>query len=221
MTTDMLDTLARKLVAEYGDESAFLGYTPEGADRPYPSALCVSINDEIVHGISSENPRTIMDGDMVSLDMGLVHNGLIVDSARTIIAGGVTKEKRMLLKATREALHVGIREARGGAFTGDIGFAIAAIAKEHNFGIAQGLAGHGVGYSVHEDPYVPNKGKKGTGERLVPGMVIAIEPMFCLGKGAIMLDTDGYTYKTADGSLSAHFEHTILITEGAPEVLTK
>lgn len=221
VSTADLNQKAIDMVAQYGDESAFLHYTPEGANRPYPSALCVSINNEIVHGISNEDPTIIKEGDVVSIDMGVKHNGMIVDSARTVIAGRGSKKAIELLRATKEALYAGIMEATGGNRVGDIGFAIQSVAKKHGLSIADGLAGHGVGYHVHEDPYVPNKGKKGVGEELVPGMVIAIEPMFNIGDSKIVLDTDGYTYKTADGSLSAHFEHTVLITEGEPVILTE
>jgi len=221
VTSVELNTLAQKMVDEYGDKSAFLHYTPEGARRPYPSSLCVSINDEIVHGISSEVAKVIKEGDIVSLDMGITHNGLILDSARTVCVGNVNKKVLELVRTTKEAMYAGIMEAKGGNKVGDIGFAIERYAKDNGFGIAEGLAGHGVGYHVHEDPYVPNRGKKGTGEELVPGMVIAIEPMFNLGRGGIVLDSDGYTYKTADGSVSAHFEHTVLITAGEPVILTE
>jgi len=216
-----LNDEAQRMVEEYGDESAFLNYTPDGASRPYPSSLCVSINDEIVHGISNEKQKIIKEGDIVSLDMGLTHQGLILDSARSVIAGKGNKQSEILLRATNEALWEGIYAAVGRSRVGDIGFAVQRVAKKYNVSVAEDLAGHGVGYEVHEDPYVPNKGKKGTGEQLLPGMVIAIEPMFCLGKGAIKPDSDGYTYKTVDGKRSAHFEHTILITDGEPVVLTE
>ena len=220
VTTDELNTMAEEMVREYGDRAAFKGYRPEGAGRPFPSSLIVSINDEIVHGIANENPKTIQDGDIVSIDMGLAHEGMIADSARTVIAGRGNKMKSALLTATYEALHAGIEAAYGDAYVGDIGFAIQTVARKYNVSIAEGLAGHGVGYEVHEDPYIPNKGKRGTGYKLLPGMVIAIEPMFTTGRGAIKLADDGYTYLTQDGSLSAHFEHTVLITEGKPEILT-
>jgi len=215
-----LNNRAEEMIKDFGDECAFLGYSPHGAKRPYPSALCVSINDEIVHGISNENPKTIKEGDIVSIDLGLTHNGMILDSARTVIAGEGDKIAKNLVKSTREALTAGISAIKTGGHVGDIGFAVQMIAKEYGFSVAEGLAGHGVGYEVHEDPYVPNKGKKGTGEKLISGMVIAIEPMFCEGKGKITLAKDGFTYKTADGMRSAHFEHTVLITKDGPEILT-
>lgn len=221
VSTKALDDRARELALEGGDQPSFLNYQPDGAKRPYPASLCVSINDEVVHGIPNEHPRDLKDGDIVSLDMGIVHKGLITDSAITVAVGKIDDEARQLLKITREALQKGIEAARGGARVGDIGHAIESYTAEYPFSHAEGLAGHGVGYKVHEDPYVPNTGKAGTGIVLKPGMVIAIEPMLNLGTGKIKLDQDGYTYRTRDGKRSAHFEHTIAITDGAPIILTK
>jgi methionyl aminopeptidase len=216
-----LNAKAMELLEEKGDKASFLNYTPEGARRPYPAALCVSLNNEIVHGIPNENKRILKDGDIVTLDLGLTHKGMITDSAITIGVGKLSPENKKLLEATKEALYAGIKAAKGGKHIGDIGYAVEQVAKRTGFAVAEGLAGHGVGYKVHEDPYVPNTGIKGVGEELEPGMVIAIEPMFCVGKGDIVLDKDGYTYKTKDGKNSAHFEHTILITKGDPIILTK
>ncbi len=221
VTARELNDKAEKMVKDYGDSSAFLGYTPHGADRPYPSALCVSVNDEIVHGISNEKEKIIKDGDVVSLDMGLAHKNFILDSARTVITGSGDPKAVSLVETTRESLEAGIKAIRIGGNIGDIGYEIGNIAKKAGLSVAEGLSGHGVGYEVHEDPYVPNKGKKGTGEKITVGMVIAIEPMLCEGKGKIILADDGYTYKTADGKRSAHFEHTVAITKDGPIVLTK
>jgi methionyl aminopeptidase len=215
-----LENYAMELINEGGDKSAFLNYIPEGARRPYPAALCVSVNDEIVHGIPNEEDKRLQEGDIVSLDLGLIHGGLITDMAVTVGVGEVSKELITLIRATEEALMAGISEARGGNTVGDIGYAIQKVAKRYGFGLAEGLAGHGVGYEVHEDPFVPNTGKPGKGEKLVPGMVIAIEPMLVTGRSEIVLAKDGYTYKTADGSMSAHAEHTVAITEGDAFVLT-
>ena len=220
VSTNELEDLARKLLKEHGDSAAFLRYKPEGAKRPYPAALCVSINEEIVHGIPNEDPKILKEGDVVTLDLGLTHKGLITDSAITVGVGTISVEERRLIEGTKEALYAGIKEARGGGYIGDIGFAIENVAKHLNLALAEGLSGHGVGYEVHEDPYVPNSGRKGTGEKLVSGMVIAIEPMLVLGKGDIVLAKDGYTFKTKDGKKSAHFEHTIVITDGDPIILT-
>ncbi len=215
-----LDQKAYDLVKEGGDTSAFLNYKPYGAKRPYPASLCVSINDEIVHGIPNEEEKILKEGDIVALDMGLVHQGLILDHAITVPVGKIDAKSEKLLRVTREALYVGIEAAQAGNTTGDIGYAIEQFVKPSKYGIIEELAGHGVGHKVHEDPYVPNYGKKGEGELLRSGMTIAIEPMFNEGSKEIYLDKDGYTYKTKDGSRSAHFEHTIVITENGPEILT-
>lgn len=221
VSTEELENFARELVKEKGDTPAFLNYTPRGAKRPYPSALCVSVNNEIVHGIPNEDPLVLQEGDIVSIDLGLIHKGLITDSAITVGVGKISDEDRKLIEHCKEALYLGIKSAKGGNHIGDIGFAIGEFARELGYGVCQGLAGHGVGYKVHEDPFVPNEGRKGEGELLRPGMVIALEPMLTRGTDRIVLAKDGYTYKTADGSNAAHFEHTIAITEGDPIILTK
>lgn len=221
VSTQHLEDYARELIKEDGDTASFLNYTPKGARRPYPSALCVSINDEIVHGIPNEDPRILEEGDIVTIDLGLTHQGLITDSALTVAVGEVSEQERKLILHTEEALYLGIKAARGGARTGDIGYAIESFARPLGYGISQGLSGHGVGYKVHEEPFVPNEGKPHKGELLRPGMVIAIEPMLTLGSSKIKLAEDGYTYKTTDGSKAAHFEHTIAITDGEPIILTK
>lgn len=220
MSTFALNNRAEGLIAEGGDGAAFLDYQPEGARRPYPASLIVSINEEIVHGIPNEEPKVLQEGDIVTLDLGLTHMGLITDAAVTVGVGKISEEDKRLIKATREALDAGVKAARGGAHIGDIGAAIQAVAWEYGFALAEGLAGHGVGYEVHEDPFVPNAGRIGEAEELVPGLVIAIEPMLCVGTGAIKLLKDGYTFVTRDGKNSAHFEHTVAITEGVPIVLT-
>jgi methionyl aminopeptidase len=219
-TAAELNTRAEELIAEGGDTSAFLNYKPSGASRPFPASLCVSINDEIVHGIPNEEEKIFQEGDIVSIDLGLVHKGLITDAAITVPVGTVDKKVERLLEDTKAALMAGIKEAKGGRRVGDISNAIERCGVAGKYGIVEELVGHGVGYHVHEDPYVPNYGEAGKGVILKPGMVIAIEPMFNLGDREIVLDLDGYTYLTADGSPSAHFEHTILITKGDPEILT-
>lgn len=221
VSTQDLEDLARKLIEEEGDKAAFLNYTPRGAKRAYPAALCVSINNEIVHGIPNEKPQILQEGDVVSLDLGIIHNKLITDSAITVGVGKLKPEDKKLIEHCKEALFLGIKAAKGGNHVGDIGFAIESFARPLGYGICGGLAGHGVGYKVHEDPFVPNEGRKGGGELLRPGMVIAIEPMLTLGSDRIVLASDGYTYKTSDGSNATHFEHTIAITEGDPIILTK
>ena len=221
VSTEELENLAVKLIKEGGDTPAFLNYKPYGAKRPFPTALCVSVNNEIVHGIPTESPHIMQEGDVVSIDLGLIHQGMITDSAITVGVGKVSEEDRKLIEHCKESLMLGIKQARGGNHIGDISDAIGSFARSHGYGICAGLSGHGVGYKVHEDPYVPNEGRKGSGEKLKPGMVIAIEPMLTRGTDKIVLAKDGYTYKTADGSNASHFEHTIAITDGAPIILTK
>ncbi len=220
VSTLILEEEALRLIATMGDKPAFLGYQPQGAKRPYPAALCISINDEIVHGIPNEAERIINDGDIVSLDLGVVHKGLITDAAVTVPCGAINDESRLLLDTAKLALQRGIEAAQPGNTVGDIGHAISEVVGKTKFSLAKDLAGHGVGYSVHEEPFVPNFGKPGKGEKLVPGMVIAIEPMVNVGRPNIKYAKDGYTILTTDGSRSAHFEHTIAITEKGNIILT-
>lgn len=220
VTAEELDAYAYELITAGGDEPAFLNYKPYGAKKPYPASLCVSVNSEVVHGIPSEK-TVLKDGDIVSIDLGLKHKGLFTDHAVTVPVGEISKEVQELLRITKEALSAGIVQARAGKCTGDVGAAVQAFAMKHNFGIVRDLSGHGVGRAIHEDPYIPNYGKPGKGDLFRPGMVVAIEPMFNLGTQEVVLLRDGYTYKTADGKPSAHFEHTVLITEKGPEILTK
>lgn len=220
VSTLLLEEEALRLIRAHGDKPAFLNYSPAGADRPFPAALCVSINDEIVHGIPNEAERILNQGDIVSLDLGLIHKGLITDSAVTVPVGAVDDESRKLIDVAKRALEAGIRVAKIGNHIGDIGAAISRVVEGTGFSLANDLAGHGVGYSVHEDPFVPNVGVEGEGEELVAGMVIAIEPMVNVGGPDIVDSDDGYTIKTADGSKSAHFEHTVAITEKGNIILT-
>lgn len=218
MTTRELDQHARAFIKAVGGKPAFLHYQPDGASYPYPAALCVSVNNEVVHGIPSD--RIIVDGDIVSIDLGLKYKNLFTDHARTIAVGKVSKEIQKLLLVGEKALTLGIREARVGNTVGDIGAAIEAYVAPYKYGIVRELAGHGVGREVHEDPYVPNYGKQGKGEKLIAGMVIAIEPMINQGGKEVIFDKDEYTVRTKDGKRSVHFEHTVLITNSEPEVLT-
>ena len=220
VSTKELDTYAEKLIREMGDIPAFLNYRPEGANKPYPASLCISVNDEVVHGIPSKR-RILKEGDFVSLDLGLRHKNLFTDMAITVPVGNTNTSNLKLIQITEQALQVGIDAAMAGNTVGDIGHVIESFIRPHKYGIVEVLAGHGVGRAVHEDPHIPNFGKKGKGAKLVPGMVIALEPMINLGTKNVTIDDDGYTFRTADGKHSAHFEHTILITEGEPEVLTK
>lgn len=221
VSTADLNDLGAKLIAEGGDTAAFLNYQPGGAKRPYPASVCISVNDEIVHGIPNEKPKILQEGDIVSLDAGLVHKGLITDSAITVPVGKIDEVSKKLLEVTEKALNVGIAAAHAGATTGDIGAAIEKFVKPSGFSIVDELCGHGVGYEVHEDPQIPNFGIRGRGAWLPVGAVVAIEPMLNLGTKRIVLDSDGYTYRTKDGKRSAHFEHTIVITETGAEVLTR
>jgi methionyl aminopeptidase len=221
LLTSDIEKEARRLIKEGGDEPSILGYTPHGASRPYPASTCISINDEVVHGIPNENPRTLKEGDIVSIDFTLTHKGLITDMAVTVPVGKISKELQGLLETTKSALMAGIKAAKAGKNVGDISSAIERVGITGDYGVVEDLAGHGVGYAVHEEPMIPNYGDPGEGETLQAGMVIAIEPMFNLGSMDVVLDErDGYTYRTADGKPSAHFEHTVLIKKGDAEILT-
>lgn len=219
ISTADLDQLAEDTIRAGGDVPAFLNYTPDGAERPFPATLCISVNDEIVHGIPRED-CILKDGDIVSLDLGLVHEGMTTDSARTVAVGGIEKDSQKLLDTTRQSLLEGIAVVKPGARIGDIGFAIQSYVKPFGYGIVKELGGHSVGHAVHEPPYIPNFGKKGTGEMIEEGMVLAIEPMLNAGSRSIIQLDDGYTIKTADGAPSAHFEHTIFVTNEGTEIVT-
>lgn len=223
ISTKDLDVYAEKLIRETGDSPAFLNYRPSGANKPYPASLCVSVNDEVVHGIPNKN-RILKEGDIVALDLGLKHKGLFTDMALTVPVGLASAGNQKLMDITEQALQVGIDAAVQGNTVGDISYAIEHFVrsqKGNKYGIVEVLSGHGVGRAIHEDPCIPNFGKRGKGEKLVPGIVIALEPMINLGTKNVTLDADGYAFRTADGKISAHFEHTILITEGEAEILTQ
>jgi methionyl aminopeptidase len=221
VTAEELNDLAEQMIRNGGDEPCFLGYTPEGADRPFPAALCVSINDEVVHGIPNESVKTLKEGDIVGLDLGLTHNGIIVDAAITVPVGEIDTEIKNLLSATERALTAGIKSAVPGNHIGDIANSIQKEIEGAGFKVVKELGGHGVGELVHEEPFVPNFGRAGAGPALVEGMVLALEPISSMGKAAIILDQDGYTLRTKDGSRSAHFEHTILIEAGGARIITQ
>jgi methionyl aminopeptidase len=225
VTAADLNDKAAELCKKHDVIPAFLNYQPAGAPFPFPACLCVSVNDEIVHGIPGN--RILKNGDMVVLDMGIIFKKLVLDSATTVIVGGLEKADstaKAMLSACKIALDAGIAVCKPGVKTGDIGFAIEQAMKKASknfiFEFAQDLGGHGVGKHVHEDPFIPNYGMKGQGVALKAGMVIAIEPILNEGKGAIMVANDGFTYKTVDGKRSCHFEHTVAITEDGVEVLT-
>lgn len=217
LETRVLDLRARELCREEGVEPAFLGYKPHGARRRFPAALCVSVNDGVVHGTPGD--RVLREGDLVKLDMGLRYKSFYVDSAVTVGVGKVSDEARALIHAAESALARGISVAKPGNTLGDVGFEILKEVSKKGFSIAKGLIGHGIGRELHEDPSVPNEGRRGEGEELRPGMVIAIEPMIAAGRGEIKALPDE-SYATRDGSLAAHAEHTVAITSRGPRVLT-
>ncbi len=214
-----LEMKAREVTKRLDAEPSYLGFKNKGEEHAYPAALCVSINNEIAH--SPPNLHKILKaGDVVSVDFGLVYKGYFMDTAYTLAVGEVDAKAKNLIEGTREALPAAIEAARVGNTVGDIGAAVEAVAKRYKLGIVKDLRGHGVGNDVHEDPNVPNFGKAGKGEKLVEGLVLALEPIFAEGKGALIDGGDGFTYSTEDGSRAAHFEHTILITKDGPEILT-
>lgn len=215
-----LNAEAQRLIAEHGATPLFLGYQPEGASSPYPTALCVSINNEVVHAVPYKG-KIIKEGDVVSLDLGVRYEGMCTDSALTVAAGTVSARAQKLIEVTKNALYEGIAVVRAGAKIGDIGHAIAQGVERDGFSVVRELAGHGVGHHAHEEPMILNFGKKGTGETLVAGMTIALEPMVTDGGWRIKTDADGWGIRTMDGSLAAHFEHTLLVTESGCEILTK
>ncbi|MBM3257068.1 MAG: type I methionyl aminopeptidase [Candidatus Liptonbacteria bacterium] len=217
MRTEELDLLARKLIQEAEAIPVFLGYHAPGSDERYPAALCVSINETVVHGIPSG--YEIRERDVVKIDAGLTWKDWNVDSARTVIAGKGTEEAKRLLKTTHAALMGGIRQARPGNTLGDIGAAIQKRVEEDGFSIVEKLCGHGIGKELHEEPSVLNTGVPGRGLKLLPGMVLAIEPMVAAGRGKVKQFPDD-SFAAADGSITAHFEHTVAITESGPRILT-
>ncbi len=219
VTERALDTKARELIEKGGDAPAFLGYTPDGAETPYPATLCVSINNKVVHGIPTD--RKLREGDIVALDIGLRHDGVFVDMAKTYAVGEISDEAKRLIATTEDALREGIKAARVGARLGDIGHAIESRVEKDGFEVVHELGGHGVGNKLHEGPFIPNWGMRGKGEKLVEGMVLALEPITTAGSSEVEIVDDGYTYVTKDGSLAAHFEDTILITEKGAEVITR
>lgn len=211
-TKELADSAARELKA-LGGKPAFLGY------HGFPDVLCVSVNDEVVHGIPRSD-HIVHDGDIVSLDFGVSYNGMITDAAISVLAGTPDAADTALVAHTERALLAGIDVVKDGVKTGTIGNAVAQVLSKDNYGIVRDLVGHGVGHHVHEDPNVPNYGQKGTGHVLHAGMTIAIEPMATHGSHLVTVDSDGWTIRTQDGSRSAHFEHTVLITEQGAEILT-
>lgn len=218
-TTGYLGDLAAKELAALGGKPAFLGYRPDRESTPFPSTICISVNDEVVHGIPGK--RVIEAGDLVGLDFGVNFEGMITDGAITVVAGGqATPAHERLILATRQSLDAGIAQVREGARVGDISAAIERRLRRDKLGIVEEMSGHGVGDEVHEEPLILNYGKAGRGYKLKAGMSIAIEPMATLGGRHIYVADDGWAICTTDGSMAAHFEHTVLVTEDGFEVVT-
>jgi methionyl aminopeptidase len=212
VTTAELDALADDVIRSHGGVPSFKGY------RGFPASICASPNDMVVHGIPGG--YTLAEGDLISIDVGVTLDGFVADSARTFPVGEVSDEAQRLLAACRAALEAGVEKARAGNHVGDIGHAVQEVTEASGFSVVRELVGHGVGRSMHEEPQVPNYGEPGRGAKLSPGVTIAIEPMITAGEGAIVLADDGWSISTADGSLSAHFEHTVAVTEEGPRILT-
>jgi methionyl aminopeptidase len=212
VTTREIDRYAAERIRHHGAKSAFLGY------RKYPCHLCISVNEEVVHGLAGD--RRMEFGDIVSLDVGVVLNGFVGDTARTVAVGGCDVHAQRLMDVTEQALHEGIAQAVAGNHVVDISRAIQHCVEGNGFSVVREFVGHGVGRTVHEDPQVPNFVDGKSSPRLRPGMTLAIEPMVNAGMAAVKLLKDGWTVVTQDGKPSAHFEHTVLVTEGEPEILT-
>jgi methionyl aminopeptidase len=211
-STAEINAAAGQLIRQHGGKSAFLGY------RKYPGELCVSVNEEVVHGIPGA--RRIQYGDVVSLDVGVIVDGFVGDNATTVPVGVVPPRTAKLLATTERALAAAIAQARAGARVGDISYAVQSTVEAEGFAPVREFVGHGVGRRLHEDPQIPNFGKRGEGPKLKPGMTLAIEPMINAGTHEVQVLADGWTVVTADGQPSAHFEHTVLVTDSAAEILT-
>jgi methionyl aminopeptidase len=213
-TTAELDQLAEKMILKLGGKPAFKGY------RGFPATLCASINDEVVHGIPSQQ-RVLKEGDIIGLDLGAIVDGYYGDAAITVSVGSVPDETERLIRVTKESLSLGIQQVEAGKRVSDISHAIQAHVEKAGFSIVTDFVGHGIGRNLHEDPQIPNFGKPGQGPRLKSGMTLAIEPMVNMGSGAVKILEDNWTAVTQDGKLSAHFEHTVLVGDGAAEILTE
>jgi methionyl aminopeptidase len=211
-TTAELNEVAAGLIAKFGGKSPFLGY------KGYPGHICVSVNEEVVHGIPSK--RRVQYGDIVSLDVGIVLNGFVGDNATTVAVGVVAARTQQLLRVTEQALYAGIAAARAGNRVGDISSAVQTMVEAEGFSVVREFVGHGVGRKMHEEPQIPNYGRAGDGPKLRPGMTLAIEPMINAGASAVVMLSDGWTVVSADGAPSAHFEHTVLVTDADAEILT-
>jgi methionyl aminopeptidase len=217
VTTKELDKVAEQFIRDHGAVPTFKGF-PNPYGSPYPCTLCTSVNEQVVHGIPNDIP--LKDGDIVSIDCGTFMNGFCGDSAYTFCVGEVDDETQKLLKATKEALYLGIESAVHGKRLGDIGYAIQNFCESKSYGVVKEFVGHGIGKEMHEDPQVPNYGKRGTGSLLKKGMCLAIEPMITLGKRQIVMERDGWTVRTVDRKCAAHFEHTVAVGIGKADILS-
>ncbi len=213
MTTYEIDEMGETLIRKLGCVPNFKNY------QGYPASICTSVNDEVVHGIPSRK-RVLQEGDIISLDAGLIYKGYHSDAARTHGVGQISKEARQLIDVTRQSFFEGVKMAKAGGHLHDISNAVDAYVSGFGYGIVRDLVGHGIGRALHEDPQIPNFAQKRRGPKLVPGMTLAVEPMINMGRADVRWLDDDWTVVTADGSLSAHYENTILITEGEPEILT-
>ena len=213
-----LEHRARELIAERGAESCYWDYSPSFGRGPFRNVICLSVNDAVLHGLPHD--YVLRDGDLLSMDIAVSIDGWVADSARSLIVGVPRPEDAHLIEATEVALVAGIAAARPGNRLGDISAAIGAVAADYGYPVNTEFGGHGLGRTMHEDPHVPNRGRAGRGLRLEPGLTLALEPWFARGTDKIVYDPDGWTIRSADGSRTAHSEHTIAITDGAPLVLT-
>lgn len=219
ITTLDLDKIAEKYIISEDAVPAFKGYKLYNSQKGFPGSICVSINDEVVHGIPGS--RTLKEGDIVSIDVGTFKNGYYGDTAYTFAVGEISDKAKKLLKITREALYLAIDQARPRNRVGDISYAVQSYVEKNGFSVVRDYVGHGIGKSLHEEPQIPNYGKKGVGPLLKENMTIAIEPMVNVGTYEVKVKSNGWTVSTRDGSLSAHFEHTIFIAENGPEILSE
>lgn len=217
ITTRQLDKVAEEFIRDHGATPTFKGF-PNPNGPAYPSAICTSVNDQVVHGIPNDQP--LVEGDILSIDCGVLLNGYCGDSAYTFCVGEVSAEVMKLLKTTKEALYLGIQNAVHGKRLGDIGYAVQQHCEAEGYGVVREFVGHGIGKEMHEDPQVPNYGKRGSGSLMKRGMCIAIEPMITMGTRQIYLENDGWTVKTRDGKCAAHYEHTVAVNRGEAEILS-
>ncbi len=220
ISTGFLNQKAREMILARGARPSFEGYKSSFSDRPYPAAICTSLNNIVVHGLPSEKV-ILKEGDILKLDLGVKYKNFFTDAAITIGIGEMTDGKNKLINVTKRALELAINEVKPGSHIGDIGYAIDNYVEGEGISVVKTLVGHGVGYAVHEEPSIPNYGKIGEGPVLKSGMVLAIEPMVTLGSGEVKLSKNGFGYETVDGSFSAHFEHTVAVTDNGYLILTK